>query len=42
MTIVETMKLVPSVGFMPLWNMWWPHTIQPRNAMPIIENTIAR
>ena len=34
MTIVEIMKVVPSVGFMPLWNMWWPHTIKPRNAMP--------
>src|SRR5258705_9125217 len=42
MTIVEIMKLVPRVGFMPLWNMWWPQTIQPRNAMPIIENAIAR
>ena len=28
MTIVVIMKVVPSVGFMPLWNMWWPHTIQ--------------
>ena len=33
MTIVDGMKAMPSVGFMPLWNMWWPHTIQPRNAM---------
>ncbi len=33
MTIVEIMKLVPSVGFMPLWNMWCPHTIQLRKAM---------
>ena len=42
MTIVVSMKLVPSVGFMPLWNMWWPHTIQARKAMPMIENAIAR
>src|ERR1700687_3827246 len=37
MTIVEIMNVVPSSGFMPLWNMWWPHTIQPRPAMPMIE-----
>ncbi len=42
MTIVDIMNAVPSAGFMPLWNMWWPHTIQERNAMPIIENAIAR
>ena len=41
MTIVVTMKVMPSVGFMPLRNMWWPQTIQDRNAMPIIENTMA-
>ena len=28
MTIVVTMKAVPSAGFMPLRNMWWPQTIQ--------------
>src|SRR5215813_9726129 len=42
MTIVEIMNVVPSSGFMPDWNMWWPHTIQPRPAMPIIEYAIAR
>src|SRR5262245_65567927 len=42
MTIVDIMKLVPSAGLMPLWNMWWPHTIQERPAMLIIENAIAR
>ena len=41
-TIVVSVKLMPSAGFMPLWNMWWPHTIQERNAMAQIENTMAR
>src|SRR4029077_5355086 len=41
MTIVEIMNVVPRIGFMPLWNMWWPHTIHDRKAMPIIENAIA-
>ena len=36
-TIVEIMKVVPRIGFMPLWNMWWPQTMKPRPAMPIIE-----
>src|SRR5258706_12402373 len=40
MTIVDTMNVVPRRGFMPLWNMWWPHTTQPRNAMPQIAYTI--
>ena len=39
-TSVETMKDDPSVGFIPLTNMWWPHTIQPRNAIATIANTI--
>src|SRR5207302_399459 len=39
-TSVETMNDDPSVGFMPLTNMWWPHTIQPRNAIATIANTI--
>src|SRR5918996_5403854 len=39
-TSVEIMNDDPSVGFMPLMNMWWPHTIQPSNAIPIIANTI--
>ena len=42
MTIVEIMNAMPSVGFMPLWNMWCPHTIQLRKAMPIIEYAMAR
>ena len=33
MIIVVSMKVVPSAGFMPLWNMWWPQTIHDRNAM---------
>ncbi len=40
MTSVDTMKDDPSVGFIPLMNMWWPHTIQPRNAIPMIANTM--
>src|SRR5438105_778831 len=40
MTIVATMKVVPSRGFMPLWNMWWPHTTQPSTAMPMMAYTI--
>src|SRR2546421_9959707 len=39
-TSVDTMKDDPSVGFIPLMNMWWPHTIQPRNAIATIANTI--
>src|ERR1700693_3427410 len=41
-TIVEIMKVVPSSGFMPLWNMWWPQTMNPSPAMPNIEYAIAR
>jgi hypothetical protein len=41
-TIVLIMKVIPRAGFMPLWNMWWPHTIQLRKAIAIIENAIAR
>ena len=42
MTIVEIMNVVPRYGFMPLWNMWWPQTMKPRPAMPMIEYAIAR
>src|SRR5262245_27399869 len=42
MTIVEIMNDVPRMGFMPLWNTWWPHTIHPRPAMPSIEYAMAR
>src|SRR2546425_9767202 len=41
-TSVDTMKDDPRVGFIPLMNMWWPHTIQPRNAIPMIANTMER
>ena len=41
-TIVEIMNVVPSVGFIPDWNMWCPHTIHPRKAMPAMAKTIAR
>src|SRR5438445_360298 len=40
-TMVEAMKALPSAGFMPLWNMWWPQTMKPSPAMPMIEKTIA-
>src|SRR5262249_15473209 len=40
--MVVSMNAVPSIGFMPLWNMWWPHTTQDRKAMEIIEKTMAR
>src|SRR5438552_119093 len=39
-SIVETMNVMPSTGFMPDTNMWCPHTIKPRPAMPEIEYTI--
>ena len=38
-TMVVTMKVVPSIGFIPLWNMWWPHTIQLRKAMDTMAST---
>ncbi len=37
MNIVEIMNVVPRIGFMPLRNMWWPQTMNPRQAMPGIE-----
>src|SRR2546427_8628649 len=40
MISVETMNEEPRVGFIPLMNMWWPHTIHPRNAIATIANTI--
>ena len=36
MKIVLTANVVPSVGFMPDWNMWCAHTMNPRNAIPAI------
>src|ERR1043165_6649806 len=38
--IVETMNVMPSAGFMPETNMWWPQTMKPRPAMPAIAYTI--
>src|SRR5688572_9306514 len=35
--IVETMNVLPRYGFMPDINMWCPHTMKPRPAMPEIE-----
>ena len=34
MTIVEIINAVPSAGFIPLWNMWCPQTIQLRKPIP--------
>ena len=28
--MVDIMKVVLSIGFMPDWNMWWPYTTKPR------------
>src|SRR6266511_925315 len=39
-TRVEIMNEDPRVGFMPLMNMWWPQTIQPRNPIATMANTI--
>src|SRR3712207_819062 len=33
MNIVLIANVVPSVGFIPLWNMWWAQTMNPRNAI---------
>src|SRR5207247_5618048 len=41
MSSVETMNVDTRVGFMTLMNMWWTHTIQPRNAIPMRANTLA-
>ena len=35
--MVETMNVIPSIGFMPDTNIWWPQTIKPRPAIPEIE-----
>src|SRR5258706_8870613 len=40
MNMVETMKVVARRGFMPLWNMWCAHTMNPRPAMAMIEYTM--
>src|SRR5262245_34762381 len=38
--IVAVMNTSPTLGFMPDMNMWWPHTMKPRPAMPAIEYTM--
>src|SRR5262245_7767683 len=38
--IVESMNVAPRAGFMPDWNMWCPHTMNPRPAMPAMAKTI--
>src|SRR5258706_256873 len=42
MNIVLIANVVPSVAFMPLWNMWCAQTMNPRNAMPAMAYTIGR
>ena len=41
-TIVDSENAAESTMFMPDTNMWWPHTMKPRNPMAMMENTIAR
>src|SRR5437588_8623857 len=42
MNMVLMANVVPSVGFIPLWNMWCAQTMNPRNAMPASAYTIGR
>src|SRR5262252_9599872 len=42
MTMVDVMNALPSIGCMPLWNMWCPHTTQERPAIAMIEYAMAR
>ena len=35
--IVAVMKYMPSQGFIPDMNMWWPQTMKPSPAIPMIE-----
>ena len=35
--MVAVIKVIPSIGFMPETNIWWPQTIKPKPAMPEIE-----
>src|SRR5690348_9327645 len=39
--IVSTENAKAEYGFMPLMNMWWPHTKKPRNPMPRMAYTMA-
>src|SRR5208282_2270490 len=41
MAIVSTEKVKAEYGLMPLMNMWWPHTIKPKNPMDNIAYTMA-
>src|SRR3990172_8410908 len=41
-TIVDIMKAFPKTGFIPLMNMWCPHTTQLRKPMEIMDMAIAR
>ncbi len=41
MISVVIMKLMPSAGFIPDWNMWWHQTMNPRKAMAMMANTMA-
>src|SRR5262245_56305633 len=40
--MVETMKPIASIGFIPLINIWWAHTMNPSPAMPATEYTMGR
>ena len=39
-SIVESMNVAPSAGFMPDWNMWCPQTMKPSPAIVPIAKTI--
>src|SRR6185295_2892940 len=40
MSMVDIMNAMPRRGSMPLWNMWWPQTMNPRPMMPVMEMTM--
>ena len=39
--IVDTIKVIPRMGFMPDTNMWWPQTKKPRMAMARPKSVVA-
>src|SRR2546427_12423223 len=41
MIMVVTVNAIPSAGFMPLKNMWWPETTHERNAMDMLGIAVA-
>ena len=41
MPMVMMEKANALYGLMPLMNMWWPHTMKPRNPMAMMAYTIA-